>query len=127
MRNSRIVMALIALLAVAGATAAYAITYYSTPELAVENDTRVINKQNRLDRDGCTLTDVNGQNYYYFVQPENPYVWGTITYIYNCPCQPVGQNDICTGTDIVELTAEVSYDDPGFFVSKVTTTETTVY
>lgn len=127
MRSFTKIAAFAALLALAAAGTAFAITYYADSQEAAELDARAERTRTRYERDGYALQQVTFQQYYYFVQPQTPYVYGTYTYTYQRPCQLKKGQDMCLGNDYAEITVEVSYDDPGYFVSRISTEEYTVY
>ena len=126
MNNLRKITIAAALLALVATGVALAGQAYSSPYDALRFDNRLNNTLDRYERQGYTFTSQDEQVIYYLVQPSTPYVWGTMTYTYSRPCDP-GDFDICLGTDYAVIEAEVTITDQGALVSKVTTTETTVY
>ena len=127
MRNFTKIAAIVALLAIAATGTAFALQYFADPYDAAEMDARAERTRARYEDDGYALQQVTHQQIHYFAQPSIPYLYGTWTYTYQRPCQLKKDQDLCLGNDYAEITVEVSVADQGYYVSKVTTEEYTVY
>ena len=127
MRNFTKITAFVALLAIAATGTAFAMQYFSDPYDAAEMDHRAERTRDRYETDGYALQQVTHQQIHYFAQPQTPYLYGTFKYTYQRPCQLKKGQDLCLGNDYAEITVDVSVADQGYFVSKVTTEEYTVY
>jgi hypothetical protein len=127
MRKLTKIVAIVALLAVALSGTAFALQYFADPQDAAEQDARAERTRTRYENDGYALQQVTFQQFYYLVEPQMPYVFGTYEYTYQRPCQLKKDQDLCLGDDYAEITVEVSVMEQGFYVSKVTTEEYSVW
>lgn len=107
--------ALIALVALSIAGVVLAGGYYPTPMAACEHDAQVLKTERDLERQGFVVEGMYEVPLNYFVQPETPYVWGTVMVNMVCP------NDDGT-TDYADLAVEVTATDHGYTVTGIATT-----
>ena len=107
--------ALIALVALLIAGIAFAGGYYPTPTAACEHDAQVQKEIRDLEKQGFVEQGMYETPLNYFVQPETPYVWGTVMINMACP------NDDGT-TDYADVNVEVTATDHGYTVTQIGTT-----
>ena len=120
----RSLVAFFVLVAVASATMAAPVLFYSSAVDACDQDRTVDRVLRNLKKDGFSLVSVDEQPVYYFVPPTGDFVWGTVTFT---NIRKVG-GDYSLQTDYAKVQAEVTYyEGRGYKVSKVFTEETTVY
>lgn len=106
--------ALIALVAFLIAGVALAGGYYPTPMAACENDAQVLKEIRICERDGYVEEGMYEMPLNYFVQPETPYVWGTVMIKM---VRPVMDGT----TNYIDINVEVTATDHGYTVTQIDT------